>query len=112
MIVDDNPLVLRALRRVTRLQFNRVLTATHPLEAERCLAQTRPPFLLCDYWLSEEHAPATALILDWRERFSCLRRVALMSGTYHATLENCPGVDAFFQKPLEPSVVRDFFAQR
>lgn len=109
LIVDDREEVLRALERFMCLYFEQVLTAHTPQQAEAHLAEASPGYLLCDYWLGDEHPPSTAFIPDWRKRYPCLKRVALMSGTKSSSIAPCTEVDEVFQKPLDLKRLVVFF---
>lgn len=108
LILDDRADVRSGLRRFFGLFFERVVVAATPEEAEALLAAESPPFLLCDYWLGNEHPPSTDLIPGWRREHACIRVVALMTGTKASSIEADDGVDAVFQKPLDLPAVKDY----
>lgn len=109
LIVDDRSEIRVSLQRLLSLSFEQVLTAGTPGEAEVILEQRRPRFLLCDYWLGDDHPPGIALLQAWRVRYTSLERVALMSGSEIAAFENCNGIDRIFEKPLDFGQLLDFF---
>jgi DNA-binding NarL/FixJ family response regulator len=109
LIIDDRDDVRSGLRRFFGLFFERVVVAANPAEAEEGLATAEPPFVLCDYWLGNEHPPSTELIPGWRARFPCIRVLALMTGTKAAAIQGAVSVDAIFQKPLDLYAVKEFF---
>lgn len=111
LVVDDRPEVLRAIERFLKLHFRAVWAAQTPDEAREFLAQHRPDFLLCDFWLGETHPPATALIPRWRSEFPFLRHVVLMSGTKSSSIPECPEIDATFSKPLQMMEIVGHFAR-
>lgn len=106
LILDDNYAVLRSLTRYCRLHFKNVYAASTPAQAEDHLRNYSPQLLLCDYWLGYDSPPATQLIPKWRERFPCLRKVALMTGT--SLIRNSAVADATFHKPLQATEVMSF----
>jgi CheY-like chemotaxis protein len=108
LIVDDRVEVRSALTRFFELWFQRVYAAASPREASSILQEHAPTVLLCDYWLGEAFPPGTELIAAWRKRFPCLQRAVLMTGTRASALDDVPGVDAVFQKPLDLRVVTPF----
>ena len=112
LIVDDRAEVVRALERLMSLYFRQVLVATTPDEAEALLARYQPEHLLCDYRLGQDDALATSLIPRWREANPTLRRVALMTGGGAAAVVPCAAVDEIFNKPLDVSLVIEFFSRR
>lgn len=111
LVVDDRDDVLRGLRRYLGLHFSHIHTALTPPQAEVVLESVAPPMLLCDYWLGDEYPPATVLIAEWRRRFPCVRRAALMTGTSGAALFGKDGIDAVFRKPFDLEAVVAFFSK-
>lgn len=109
LVVDDRRDVLQALIRFFELDFEHVLAAQTPAEAESLLLERQPPFLLCDYWLGEEYPPSTEFLPRWRDQFPCLKRVVLMTGTKSSSIPNCPAIDDIFPKPLRLSQVVEYF---
>lgn len=109
LIVDDRRDVLQALSRFFELDFEHVLSAQTPAQAEVFLAERAPPFLLCDYWLGEEFPPSTEFLPRWREQFPCLKRVVLMTGTKSSSIPACAAIDDIFPKPLRLSTVVEYF---
>ena len=112
LIVDDREDVRSGLRRFFGLFFQTVILAATPEEANRQLEEARPPLVLCDYWLGNDHPPATELIPGWRKRYPFIRVLALMTGTKASALQNAEGVDGVFQKPLDLHAVKDFLVDR
>lgn len=106
LIVDDNQAILRSLCRLCGLHFSEVYAASTPEQAETILRDQKPSVLLCDYWLGYNYPLATELIRDWRRRFPCLKKVALMTGS--SVLEDSDAVDATFCKPLHATEVMSF----
>jgi DNA-binding NtrC family response regulator len=111
LIVDDRPDVSRGMARYFGLFFESVYCAQTPEEAEALLDEHAPHMLLCDYWLGHEHPPGTALIDRWRARYSCLRCVAIMTGTKATAILATANVDQVFQKPLKLEIVKDWFLE-
>jgi CheY-like chemotaxis protein len=105
LIVDDREAVLTGLSRFFGLYFERIYVATTPQDAEVMLETHQPAALLCDYWLGDQHPVGTELIRAWRERYPCLKRVVLMSGTNASSLGDVSCADAVFQKPLNLQAV-------
>ena len=108
LIVDDREAVLTGLGRYFGLHFERVYVATTPQDAEVILETCHPAVLLCDYWLGDQHPVGTELVRAWRDRYPCIQRVALMSGTKASALGDVSCADAVFQKPLNLKVVTPF----
>jgi hypothetical protein len=108
LIIDDRDAVLTALGRFFGLYFERIYVATTPQEAEVMLETHHPAVLLCDYWLGDRHPVGTELIRAWRERYPCIKRVVLMSGTHASSLGDVSCADAVVQKPLNLKVVTAF----
>lgn len=111
LIVDDLEDVRAALGRYFKLYFGQVYVAATPAEAEECLREHHPDYLLCDYWLGDDHPPATALIPRWRDEYPSLKRVALMTGTKASALGQTQRVDRIFDKPLDLDRVLAFFSE-
>ncbi len=109
LIVDDRADVLQALLRFFELDFEQVLSAQNPAEAEDIIRTKQPEFLLCDYWLGEAHPPSTEFLGRWRAEYPCLRRVVLMTGTKSSSIPPCAAVDDIFPKPLRLSKVVEYF---
>ena len=101
LVVEDREDVRCALARYCKLFFEQVHAAASPSEAEDLLERHHPVLLVCDYWLGDQHPPATDLIPGWRRRFPCIERVALMTGTNSSALGDVSSVDAVLQKPLD-----------
>ncbi len=108
LVVDDRAEVREAVGRFFRLTIAEVVLAGTPAEAEALLRARRPTLLLCDYYLGEQHPPATALIPRWRKEFPFLERVAIMTGTRSSSLGPCPEADRVFEKPLNMREVTQF----
>lgn len=109
LVLDDRADVLRSLGRYFRLHFEAVVTATTPAAATQAIAEHRPPFLLCDYWLGEEHPPSPTLIRGWRRDYPFIVRVAVMTGSDRVAAVSSDGVDAVFAKPFDLGQVASFF---
>ena len=112
LVVDDRLDVLQALTRFFELDFEHVLSAQNPKEAEELLRIRQPTFLLCDYWLGEKHPPSTEFLPRWREQFPCLKSVVLMTGTRSSSVPPCSAVDDIFTKPLRLASVVTYFKER
>ncbi len=109
LVVDDRSDVLQALVRYFELDFENVLAAQSPIEAEALLSRHKPHFLLCDYWLGENYPPSTDLLPGWRRDNPCLKRVVLMTGTKSSSIPPCSAVDDVFAKPLRLSKMVEYF---
>ena len=109
LIVDDRLDVLQALTRFFELDFECVLGAQSPPQAEQLLRVNQPTFLLCDYWLGESYPPSVEFIPRWRQEYPCLKRVALMTGTKSSSIPHCAAIDDIFAKPLRLSGMVDYF---
>jgi CheY-like chemotaxis protein len=105
LIIDDREAVLTGLSRFFGLYFERIHVARTPQEAEVMLEAHQPAVLLCDYWLGDRYPVGTELIRAWRERYPCIKRVVLMSGTNASSLGDVSCADAVVQKPLNLKVV-------
>ncbi len=110
LVLDDRADVLRSLARYFRLHFEAVVTSSTPTAAKQAIAAHRTPFLLCDYWLGEEHPPSPTLIREWRRDYPFIVRVAIMTGSDRVAAVSCEGVDAVFAKPFDLGEVASFFA--
>ncbi len=108
IIVDDRADVLRSLARYLREHVETVYTAATVEEAERILSEHQPDTLLCDYWLGDDLPTGTELCQRWRSTFSCLRRVALMTGTKGSAVFGAQHVDVVFEKPIDLAALRRF----
>jgi len=109
LVVDDRTDVLQALTRFFELDFQIVLKAQSPAEAEQVLRSRQPNFLLCDYWLGENHPPSTEFLPRWRAEYPCLKRVVLMTGTKSSSIPPCSAIDDIFPKPLRLARVVEYF---
>ena len=101
LIVDDRESVRTSLGRFLELYFEVVITAADPEEAEVHLRESKPKYLLADYWLGIDRPPSTDLIPGWRRLCPTLTHVVLMTGTKTSSIGRCPEVDAVFAKPLD-----------
>ena len=108
LIVDDRADVRRGLKRSFSMEFSAYVAETGA-EAEHILAEQRPLFVLCDYWLGPDQPVGTQLIARWRKMFPFLRGVALMTGTQTSAITDTEGVDIIFPKPLTVSEVTAWF---
>lgn len=108
LIVDDRADVRRGLKRGFGDDFSAYVAETGS-EAEHILAERRPQFVLCDYWLGPDQPVGTQLIARWRKKFPFLRGVALMTGTQTGAITDTQGVDIIFTKPLIVAEVTAWF---
>ncbi len=111
LIVDDRADVLRTIARYMSLHFE-VHAVRTVEEAEACLTVAAPSRVLCDYWLGRKVPNGGELLFDWRQRFACIEKTALMTGTKTAALEALPGVDRVFAKPLNFDRVASWLLER
>ena len=111
LIVDDRADVRRALGRFFGTVFERVEMAATPEEALARLERASPDVVLTDYWLGNEHPPATQLVPGWRAQFPCVKVVVLMTGTKSSALQDVEVVDAVFPKPLHLKDVRAYIEE-
>jgi len=112
LIVQHYAFARRSLERYFGATFGEVLTAANPADAEALLTDSqRPPTdLICGQYFGENMPLGTELIPRWRSLCPTLGRVALVTAS--EALSSIPeGIDAVFEKPVDPGVLLSFFAR-
>ncbi len=106
LIVDDEPLALRAMSRLLRRQFDQILPAGTPEQAVTFLETEDVTHLLCDRHLGgsvlgDEH------IVNWRRQWPTIVFAALMTGDDLHGQQVSDSVDAVFPKPFDVNQLRE-----
>lgn len=99
LVIDDDPIVARAIARVLASAFDEVLIASSPAEAERHLAASAVTHLVCDFHLGQEHQGGVALVSKWRRKFPSIQRAIICSGSERTQIVLTEEVDALVTKP-------------
>jgi DNA-binding NarL/FixJ family response regulator len=102
LIVDDQDFVCRALSRVLKYRFDRVLTANDPDQALQRLAQSPVTHLVCDCNLGPRFRYAFEYVPGWRRICPTIERAVVYSGSGLVEIEVPPGVDAVLPKTADP----------
>ena len=105
LIVDDDPQIRSMMKRILFHEFDTVLTAGTPDEAEEILEENDVTQIISDYDLGPECPPGTELVIGWRQRYPSIRRVLLLTGTHLPDADIPPEVDQYFAKGEDPRVL-------
>ena len=101
LVVDDDQLVCRSLRRLLRSEFDEVVTVTSPSDAQRVLRDTPVTHLVCDCNLGEGLPFGFTFVPGWLEICPTIERTVIFSGT-DLSEETIPReVDAVLGKDAE-----------
>ena len=106
LIVDDDPQIRRMLVRILSGDFDEVIVAATPEEAERKLMVYTVTHLISDFNLGREHPPGTELVVKWRKRYRSIERAVLLTGSGLADVEVPAEVDQYLLKGVDPSAIK------
>ena len=106
LIVDDDPQIRKMLVRILSGDFDEVIVAATPPEAERKLMVYTVTHLVSDFNLGREHPPGTELVVRWRKRYRSIERAILLTGSDLAEVEIPVEVDQYFFKVADPSEIK------
>ena len=93
------------MKRILSHEFDTVLTAGTPDEAEEIFEENDVTQIISDYDLGPEYPNGIELIVDWRKRYPSIRRVLLLTGTHLADADIPPEVEHYFAKGVDPKVL-------
>ena len=105
VIVQQNAWAGRALARYLGRHFAAVAVVSEPSCVEGLLCAGAVTDLVCGQRFDDTDAVGTRWIARWRAAFPSLRRVVLATAE---PVDHAPGVDAVFEKPLDPSALLRF----
>lgn len=103
--MQQNAWAGRALARYLGRHFTAVAVVSDPASAEELLRAGGVTDLVCGQRFGDETTPGTEWVTRWRAAFPSLRRVVLATAEAVAA---SPGVDAVFEKPLDPAALLRF----
>ena len=114
LIVDDQPLVARTLRRYLLRKFDTVYVANEALDADSILRTVVPPVthVICDFYLGDDSPLGTALVARWRREFASIEVALIVSGSELGAICRPRGVDAVLGKPLDLPVLLSLLEER
>lgn len=100
LVVDDDPIVARAVARFFRRYFREVLVA-HNVEAAEALLHraSNVTHVVCDHFFGEGQRRGLDVLPVWRLQFPCIQVAVLLSGSELGRLVISDGIDAFISKP-------------
>jgi hypothetical protein len=105
VIVQRNAWAARALARYLGRRFTTVAVVSEPSCVEGLLRGGGVTDIVCGQRFGADEALGTGWIAGWRAAFPSLRRVVLATAE---PVTNAPGVDAVFEKPLDPAALLRF----
>jgi CheY-like chemotaxis protein len=105
LVVDDEIVVCRALYRILKSSFDKVITTTSPEEAGRILTENRVTHLVCDCNLGEGLPLGFQFIPDWRKMCPTIERTVVFSGTDLSNKKMPEEVDVVLEKNAEPEAL-------
>jgi hypothetical protein len=105
VIVQRNLWAARALARYLGRHFATVAVVSEPSCVEGLLSAGGVTDLVCGQRFGADEALGTGWIAGWRAAFPSLRCVVLATAE---PITSAPGVDAVFEKPLDPSALLRF----
>ncbi len=105
LIIDDNPLIRRMLARVLSSEFDEVLVAEGPDQADQILECYTVTHMISDHDLGEGVPFGAALIPGWRKKYPSIKRVLIVTGSNIKGIDIPPEVDRVFAKSVLPSVL-------
>jgi DNA-binding response OmpR family regulator len=110
LVVQHNPFVASSLARYLTTHIDRVVVAADPGIAESFLRDATLSLtdLICGQRFGSRDLTGTELIPRWRGLCPTLQRVALVTASDDVP-EGLDGIDAVFQKPIDPSAILAFF---
>jgi two-component system, chemotaxis family, chemotaxis protein CheY len=103
LVVDDHPLVRRAVREILSVAGHEIFEAENGRQAEMAMASCRPDLVLLDILMPEQDGIETIIAL--RRQYPELHIVAMSAGGYGganflATAKKL-GADLVLQKPFD-----------
>jgi ActR/RegA family two-component response regulator len=103
LIVDDQPLVARTLRRCLVRKFDAAYVANEAMDAESILRTAVPPVthVICDFYLGADSPLGTVLLARWRKEFTSIEVALIVSGSELGAITRSAGVDAVLGKPVD-----------
>ena len=101
LVVDDDYQIRKMLIRFLSRNFDKVLAAATPTEAEQLLMTHKVTHLISDYDLGAEHQRGTELVAIWRRRYKSIERALLLTGCSLVDIEIPAAVDKYFLKGVD-----------
>ncbi|MFO8071859.1 MAG: hypothetical protein R6V85_08290 [Polyangia bacterium] len=106
LVVDDEPLVGRMIRRVLASDFDWILTATDPEGASASLEEACVTHLICDCYLGPGLPRGCDLVAGWRRDRPSIRRAVIFATTDLSASPPPEGVDAVLHKSADADQIR------
>ena len=106
LIVDDDPQIRKMLVRILSDDFDEVIVAATPAEAERKLMVYTVTHLVSDFNLGQDQPPGTELVVRWRKRHRSIERAVLFTGADLTEVEVPAEVDQYFLKDIDPLEIK------
>lgn len=115
LIVDDDPVIVKALSLALRSSGYQIVTATDAAEAMSQVKSEKPDLLIVDVFLAADPVGCGALGWDgfqlarWLHDWSCRAPLIIISGTdgpEYRSRTTAAGARAFLTKPIDTSTLR------
>lgn len=119
LVVDDDPVILKALSLILRANGYRVVTATDAAEAMGQVSSEKPDLLIVDVSLAVDPLGCGALGWDgfqlarWLQGSNCRAPMVIISGAdqpEYRSRTTAAGARAFLAKPIDSATLRDTVA--
>lgn len=98
LIIDDDPIVLRALKHSLKRRVSKIYTATTDRTACTLLDKFPINIVVCDYDLGSRKRNGVALLRALKSEFPKIRRAILYTGVDIREVGNTSGIDAVLNK--------------
>ena len=108
LAVDDSQSMPRMYARILMAEFDEVLTANTPKEAEQLLRSNEVTHIICDYDLGKDEPTGVGLLSKWRIAYPTIVRAILITGTDLSLIDKTPPeIDSLIIKPIDPKNLKD-----
>lgn len=107
LVVDDEPMIVRLIIRSFKNDFDEILYASTPDEAEQLLLNNHVTHFVCDNNLGPGHPAGNELINRWHSMFPELKKVVLFTGMDITTVPLEDGIDVI-SKTSDPQILLDY----
>ena len=101
LVIDDDAIVLNALKNFLKRRVSVVYTAKTSEEARAILNNYRINIVICDYDLGTSEVNGVELIRQLRRQFPKIRRVAIYSGMDTRDIKKTKEIDIICNKPAD-----------
>ena len=98
VIVDDEVMIHKALKRNLRTKFSEIFSAHSPTEVEEILSEQPVTHMLCDCFLGPDIPLGIKLIPGWRKMQPTVERIVVFSGSSFSMADVPPEVDCVVPK--------------